>query len=194
MQNHMQYTNKNYEYYDIEIQSNVLSNNEKLELKNYTQGIKDACAMYDKLVTYLKDVQEPTVLIMFGDHLPLLGDTYCSTLRKNGYTDGIEYYKTPYIIWSNYDIDESIDIPEIISPSYLGLLTLDMANINNLSWYMRPFRELYYRYPAINNKYAIDREGNVIDLNLLKKQEIVKKCEILQYDVLIKKKFIPIVY
>ena len=193
MQNHMKYINKNYKQYDINVDSTVLSDKEKIELKNYTQGVKDACDMYYKLVEYLKQTEEQTVLIMFGDHLPLLGDTYCSTYKKLNLKK-IEYYKTPYIIWANYDIEETINIPEVISPSHLGIFTLDIANIENISWFIKPFAELYSNYPAINNKFAIDKTGNSVDKNLLETEEIIKKCQILQYDILMKKKFIPINY
>lgn len=193
MQNHMKYINKNYEKYDIDIESSVLTKREITELKNYTQGVIDACEMYNKLVKYLKQIDEPTVLIMFGDHLPLLGDSYCSTYKKTKLQQ-LDYYKTPYIVWANYEIEEMNTIPELISPSNLGLITLDIANIQNTSWFIKPFAELYKKYPAINNKFAIDESGNLIDLKSLQTEELIKKCEILQYDILIKKKYIPVKY
>ena len=139
MQNHMHYTDKEYENYDIEIYSDELTNTEKTELKNYAQGVIDGGKMYSKLAEYLKQIEEPTILIMFGDHLPLLGDEYLSTFKKNGFEDNIYYYMTPYMIWTNYKLDEPIEVPKLMSPSNLGIQTLNMANINNISWYLNIF-------------------------------------------------------
>ena len=189
MQNHMPYTNKNYDEYDIEIQSKLLSETEILELKNYTQGVVDANKMYKKLVEYLKEHEEPTILIMFGDHLPLLGDSYCSTYKKNNLSY-LEYYTTPYIIWANYDIEDE-EIPKVLGASNLGLNILDMANIE-IPWYLKPFKELYNKYPAINNKNILNKQGNVIAGTAIEDQELIINCKVLQYDLLIKKKYINI--
>lgn len=189
MQNHMPYTGKNYENYDINIKSDSLTSTEIEELKNYTQGVLDANKMYEKLVEYLKTQEEPTILIMFGDHLPLLGDTYCSTYIKNNISY-LEYYSTPYIIWANYDIS-GLNIPKTLGISNLGLKILDLANIDT-PWYLKPFKELYNIYPAINNQIIINQYGNVIAGTEIEDQELIINCNILQYDILIKKKFIDI--
>lgn len=189
MQNHMPYSNKNYNEYDIEVESKLLSNTEIMELKNYTQGVVDANKMYKKLVEYLKQQEEPTILIMFGDHLPLLGDTYCSTYKKNNLSY-LEYYSTPYIIWANYDITNE-NVPQALSTSNLGLNILDMAKINT-PWYLQPFKELYDKYPAINNKLILNEQGNVVAGTDAEDQELIINCNVLQYDLLIKKKYINI--
>ena len=185
----MPYTGGIYENYDIDIKSDLLTSTEIEELKNYTQGVLDANKMYEKLVDYLKKQEEPTILIMFGDHLPLLGDTYCSIYTKNNISY-LEYYSTPYIICANYDIT-GLDIPKTLGISNLGLKILDLANIDT-KWYLKPFKELYNIYPAINNQIIINQYGNVIAGTEIEDQELIINCKILQYDILIKKKFIDI--
>lgn len=189
MQNHMPYKNKKYDEYDIEVKSDLLSNSEINELKNYTQGVVDANKMYKKLVDYLKEKKEPTILIMFGDHLPLLGDSYASTYKKNNLSY-LEYYSTPYIVWANYDITNE-SIPKTLGTSNLGLKMLDLANINT-PWYLMPFKELYEKYPAINNKIILNEQGNIITKPKTEDQELIINCRVLQYDLLIKKKYINI--
>lgn len=189
MQNHMKYLNKKYDKYDIDVNSKILTETENLELKNYTQGIVDANKMYKKIMEYLKTQQEPTILIMFGDHLPLLGDTYCSTYKKSGLAD-LNYYTTPYIIWANYDIEDE-SVSELLSISNFGLNILDMANIN-MPWYLKPFKKLYEEYPVINNRIIIDKDGNIVNEEKIKNNNLIDNCEILQYDILIKNKYIDI--
>lgn len=140
MQNHMKYLNKDYDKYDVDISSDALTKTEIQELKNYIQGVVDANKMYKKIADYLKTKEEPTILIMFGDHLPLLGDSYCSTYKKNNLSY-IEYFLTPYIVWANYDI-ENEKIPQLLSMSNLGINIMQMANID-IPWYLECFKELY---------------------------------------------------
>lgn len=189
MQNHMKYLNKEYDKYDVDLSSNVLTKTEIHELKNYTQGVVDANKMYKKIVNYLRDKEEPTILIMFGDHLPLLGDSYCSTYKKNDLSS-LGYYTTPYIVWANYDT-ETEDLPLFLSPSNLGLNVMKMANID-MPWYLEPFKELYEKYPVINNKIIIDKSGKTIQQYYPSDSEIIKNCRILQFDLLIKNKYIDI--
>lgn len=189
MQNHMKYLNKDYDAYDVNVSSNILSKTETLELQKYTQGVVDANKMYKKIVEYLKTKEEPTVLIMFGDHLPLLGDRYCTTYKKNNLLY-MDYYTTPYIIWANYDLGEK-DVPKYLSASNLGINIMKMANIE-LPWYLKAFNELYEKYPAFNNKIVIDNNGKEIQNEEVENSKIVRECRILQYDLLIKNKYIDV--
>lgn len=192
MQNHMKYVMKDYEEHDIDVYSDVLTDTEIIELQNYTQGVVDANKMYKKLKQYLETEEEDTVLIMFGDHLPILGDSYGSTYEKTGLL-GLDYWCTPYIIWANYDIGDEVSIPELVSTSSFGLKLLNIANINDIPWYLKPFYELYEEYPVINNKVIINKEGEKIRKeNIEEDSLLINNCEILQYDLLIKNKYIGI--
>ena len=187
MQNHMPYYKKIYEDYEIEIETKDLNNVEKIELKNYVQGVYDSNQMYIKLVNYLKNIEEPTILIMFGDHLPALDSIYA----KAGYSF-IEKYCTPYIIWSNYDIDYGkINLTNYMSPSNLSINVMKLANIE-IPWYLKKYEELYKLYPVINNQLVITNEGKVLNTQEIMNYNIVNDCRIIQYDLLIKKKYIDI--
>lgn len=187
MQNHMPYKGNLYENYDIEVETSELQDNTKQELKNYVQGIYDSDQMYMKLVNYFKNTDEPTILVMFGDHLPSISGF---GLYKNSNFSSLDYYITPYIIWANYDIEEK-DISSYMSPSYLSINLLKMSNIQ-LPWYLQKFEELYINYPAINNNFVINKDGSVLKIEKIKNEDLVNDCRILQYDLLIKKKYIQI--
>lgn len=187
MQNHMPYTNKTYEQYDIDVISSMLDEKRKKELRNYVQGVYDGDKMYMKLVEYLKRTKEPTILIMFGDHLPFL-DKY-SLYKESNFTS-LEYYETPYIIWSNYNSDYS-EISNYISPSYLSMNILGKCEID-LPWYLKSFRRLYENYPVFNNQNVVTAEGKILEKDDVEYRDIVNDCRILQYDLLIKKKHIKV--
>ncbi len=186
IQNHMPYNYQRYDTYDIEVMSKELSESEKAQLTTYVQGVYDGNKMYMKLVEYLRNVQEPTILIMFGDHLP----SFSSIYEKSGY-DLFNKLLTPYIIWANYDIDYSKYLTEYMSPSNLSIEIMKIANIE-IPWYLKNFEELYAKYPAFNNQLIMDNEGNILKSEECVEDELIKKCKILQYDLLIKKKYIEV--
>lgn len=190
MQNHMHYVNKEYKEseLEIEISSDTLTEGQKNELRNYVQGVYDGDKMYEKIVEYLKTVEEPTILIMFGDHRPSF---YSREILESSVGSIVDKYSTPYIVWANYDIDYSEEFFEYMSPGNLSLAIMKLANVE-IPWYLQEFTKLYEEYPAINNQLTINKDYNFINSKYLQKDDIINKCEILQYDLLIKKKYIMI--
>lgn len=188
MQNHMPYLSKKYNQYDIDVKSNSLDENEVKELRNYVQGVYDADKMYINIVNYLKNVEEPTVLVMFGDHLPALSQY--SVYKESGYSK-LEYYSTPYVIWANYDINYKEIFSEYMSPSNLSISIMKLLDIE-LPWYLKVFDALYEKFPVINNQLIIDKDCKMIDLEEAIDYNLVNDCRIIQYDLLINKKYIPV--
>lgn len=76
-------------------------------LNNYLSGIYDTSNRIAEFADYFKTVDEPVVIVIFGDHKPWLGnnDSVYNELGINldlGTEDGFyNHYKTPYIIWAN---------------------------------------------------------------------------------------------
>lgn len=76
-------------------------------INNYFSGIKSTGDSLKKLIEYFEKEDEPTVVVLFGDHNPWLGES------PNGYEmmginidlgteEGfINYYTTPYVFWGN---------------------------------------------------------------------------------------------
>lgn len=84
-------------------------------INNYFSGIKDTDIALKKLTDYFESEEEPTIVILFGDHNPWLGDD------QSGYkmldidldlstTEGfLNYYETPYVFWSNSSAKRALD-------------------------------------------------------------------------------------
>lgn len=78
-------------------------------INNYTHGHQDADALLGKVTDFLRTVDEPTVLVFFGDHLPHFDEDFKAYdyLGYNVNSDGAgldayhNRFLTPYIIWSN---------------------------------------------------------------------------------------------
>lgn len=112
MQNHGSYDNKNFPYFDITIDAPDLSPQNQLILQNYVQGVYDSDAALNQLISYFSANQEPTIIVMFGDHLPTLGEDY-EIYRQLGFAsegrltdeDYGKLYTTPFVVWNNYALN-----------------------------------------------------------------------------------------
>ncbi|MDD6212990.1 MAG: LTA synthase family protein [Clostridiales bacterium] len=87
------------------------------------------------LTDYFSKVDEPTVIVMFGDHEPGLGSTFLEKVygMSSGNMQGLDIflkYQTPLIIWANYDINEDGQHDEEfaqISANYLGAQLMELT-------------------------------------------------------------------
>jgi phosphoglycerol transferase MdoB-like AlkP superfamily enzyme len=88
---------------DLDVQGNLTPESHN-QLKTYINVLSRADASLKLLFERLAGVERETIVIAFGDHLPLLGDNM-SVYRETGFlTEGTEDYRmrtTPVIVWSN---------------------------------------------------------------------------------------------
>ena len=63
---------------------------------------------FEAFINNLKEIDEPTVVFMIGDHYPSLKgeNSVYDQLGMNGDNCGV-LYEQPFIVWSNYDLDYS---------------------------------------------------------------------------------------
>ncbi len=191
MQNHGGYTPGRYPAYDVEIGNTGLSKMDAEGLLDYTQGVYEADVAFKKLVDYFRTADEPTIILMYGDHLPLLG-TDGSTYREGGYIENVlpfdstkheALYKTPYILWANYDIDTS-GFDDVMSAGNLGLELLRQSGLYKVPAYFNTLYALYDAMPVINPYFMVDAAGKrqkemPADLTALEKD-----FKYIQYDIL----------
>ena len=109
MQNHGSYNAGRYGSDQVvNVSSDEINPKIMSDLNVYSQGVKDAGDNIARLTEYFKNVDEPTVIMMFGDHLPTLGGNY-GAYRDSGYVskgeltnqDQYKLHSTPFLIWSN---------------------------------------------------------------------------------------------
>lgn len=107
------------------------------------------------LIEYFRQVEEPVVICMFGDHLPWIDEGLTAQLdgaaRESGRLSDIELvqrkYATPYMIWANYDT--GVEQRECMtSANYLGAHILNIAGIS--TYYTDYLLDLEREIPAIN--------------------------------------------
>ncbi len=147
MQNHGGYKAKNYES-TVEVEGY-----EDSTVNQYLSLLRESDAALEKLITYFDNCDEPTIIIMFGDHYPDLPDEFTEFLTGKSYDDSTleekeRYYSTPFFIWANYDIEEESGL--MTSTNYLGTKLLETAGLE-MPEYNRYLLDLMEEIPALNH-------------------------------------------
>ena len=196
MQNHGDYSEERYAWHDVEISSDTLSPSDLQGLNDFTQGVYDADNMFRSLTEYFSSVEEPVIIIMYGDHLPLLG-TDGSTYIDGGmipdsgefdYTQHEELFKTPYIIWSNYPLGD-YNISEEMSAVGLSMFTLKVANLDEIPWYYMLINEFNSKYPIYTPNVIKNAKKETVPNISDEDWPTTYAYKLLQYDLLYGNKF-----
>ena len=107
------------------------------ELGNYLDGVSDMTKDFREFINYLKTIDEPTVVMMVGDHYPSFKgeDNIYNQLEINGETCSV-LYEQPYLIWTNdkKEIDSSVIPNEKISTFYLPYVLMDSIGLKEDSF------------------------------------------------------------
>lgn len=112
-----------------------------------------------ELITYYEQVEKPTMIIIYGDHQPMLGSNVDDWLlkREQSIGENLEKYRVPFLIWTNYEIEETFY--DGISANYLPMLILKSANIELPSYYVF-LENLMKMYPVITTQGILDNQGS----------------------------------
>ena len=130
------------------------------ELDAYLSLVKISDEAFSELVAYFEKEEEKVIILLFGDHQPSISgvNPFLEDEGKHpGPTERMLYYKTPFVIWANYDIEEAEGYD--ISMNYLGGLLMETAGLE-LSPYFTYLRELRQEYPVITINGYVDKDGN----------------------------------
>lgn len=102
----------------------------KPQMDYYLGQINEVDMFIGKLIEEYENYDEPTVIVLFGDHLPAL-----EINKEDLGTQDI--YKTEYVIWSNFEIkaeDKDLDA-NMLSARVTSLLNMTNGTINKLNTY-----------------------------------------------------------
>ncbi len=158
MQNHGGYLVKGYEN-TVEITS---GNGEYPKSEQFMSVARETDKQVERLISYFKDYDEPTIVVFFGDHQPKIDSNFIEDML-GGSMDDLEIeelqklYQTPYFIWANYDIEEKENYD--ISLNYLSTLLCKTAGLPTTA-YQEYLYELSYKFPIINGNGVVDSKGN----------------------------------
>lgn len=184
MQNHSGYSQgwKNLERV-IELPEHLDEADPKAE--QFFALMRESDLALEQLISHYSNVEEPTMVVFFGDHQPSLKNAfyeelYGKALDQRTTQEVLQQYAVPFFIWTNYDIEEQKDVT--ISANYLGVLTAQMAGLP-LTGYMNFLAQMYEEIPVITPVGLITKDGICLEREELNQEQKtwINTYEILNY-------------
>lgn len=128
--------------------------------EQYLSLLRETDQAFQWLLDYFSSVEEETMIIMFGDHQPVVGEDFYDELygkpAKDRTLEEVQrQYVTPFLIWTNYASQE--ETIEKMSANYLPAYILKRAGFP-LPAYHNYLLQLYEELPVISYIGIIDRE------------------------------------
>jgi len=164
-------------------------------LETYLHGIRDADRALHALISHYQKSNRKTIIIFFGDHLPMLGPQN-AFYEEYGFVKSMEVSKlsldekfrlkkVPLGIWANFKLKQP-DI-SIVSASLMPNLILKLADIDIPPFY-RFIEDFYKKLPAING-IVVDAKGVMHEEVPKEYMKIMNNYRLLQYDLLFGKQY-----
>lgn len=188
MQNHGGYDYSGNDF-ETEIHLNGYSQDYP-DAEQYLSLIHKTDKALEYLISYFQNVDKPVVVVFYGDHLPKLNNSFYEELHGGTFKNLDEQmlqYKVPFLIWTNYDIEEQYI--ECTSLNYLSNYLYEAAEIS-LPAYNKFTSEVEKRIPAINalGYYSLEKESFIpLDDADGQEKEILIEYEQFQYNCIFDK-------
>lgn len=194
IQNHLAYTPENYP--DNE-RVHVTSAPEGVTdytigcLEDFATGVRETDAMWGMLTDYFDTVDEPVILVMWGDHYNPIGNgmnIYSATGYGSEDANDPRVHQTPLLIWSNY-WKEPVDLGTIAAYQ-ITTVTDDLYGLDQPA-YFDLLREELDLYRARTLGTTVEPDGTYTrDAEMTpEQQEMYEKQWVLQYDLLFGKNY-----
>ena len=168
MQNHASYGKNDYPEEDtVSFESDVeLSEEEYGVLASYATGIRLSDLALGRLIEYFEQVEESTVIVFFGDHMPHLGVDNWELLERIGYLTGsgeekeLRFFSTPYIIWNNFEEEPVAQSQDLSMFQLLPYMTRSLGLSRPTFYaYMDGLTAWFY---GVTPNICLDAQGNPV--------------------------------
>ena len=170
-QTHMPFSEDKYEEYDVNVKNSSLSEEEIGIILSYAQGVYDTNIQIQRLYEEIQNIEEPTIIVVLGDHLPYLynsdGEDILEKLSYFNTDDDklnlLRKYTTPGLVLSNYGVKIDFE-SEYISPDMLLTNIVNRMDIE-LSPYYKWLYSIRNILPAQNRYLSVDTNSTIYYIN-----------------------------
>jgi len=169
MQNHWEFEAMKYGTLDLDVMSNspYLSDDILPRVNSFMQGIFDAVKQLGRLIDFVDSRDTPTIVVFFGDHMPILGRHDDRVFENLGFVsasgcylwtleDQVNMFQTPYLVWANFDIGQ--EDWGTMSTFFLGAKVAEASGINLNRYFTYTLRSHEY-FRGITNELYISADG-----------------------------------
>lgn len=147
---------KRYETTDIEASCDLLSESELDDIVQAATAFQETDQMFGDLVEYIKQSEEPTLLYIFGDHLP----PFPAFEKLNYIQDINQKYATCLSAYSNYT---EIEFPEYITPNQIAAQIMHDSGIGHSGYYDYIYA-LREQYPVIHKEFCSVEDNTDLEI------------------------------
>lgn len=163
-------------------------------LRSYATGIHLADAALGKLVAYFEQVDEPTVILFFGDHQPAVyGDTRDLWVEVGYASDRVspeglvDLQSTPYVVWNNFE-QEPTHQEETLSMFHMMPYITRTLNLPR-PYFHTYMDSLYEQVKGVTRQVAVNGQELPVAALSAEEQEKFDEYLLLVYDGLIGQRY-----
>lgn len=193
IQNHLAYMRENYPDDErIHVLDTPADMNDYTRgcLEDFATGARDADAMIGMLTDYFDQVDEPVILVLWGDHYNAIGDgmsVYTTTGYASDSQSDPRVHGTPLFIWSNYH-KQPVDLGTVAAYQ-ITTVTDDLYGLAQPAYFDLLRRQLdVYRARSLGVTITPDSQA-VTGALTPAEQAMYDKQWLLQYDLLFGKRY-----
>lgn len=169
------------------------------KVEQYLSLVRESDAALEYLIDYYSGIDEPTMIVLFGDHQPAVEEEFYETLYgtplvEQEYQALIRRFITPFLIWTNYP-SKSMDGVSM-SAQFLSTAALERANLP-LTDYQAYLNEIVQVTPVVHFYGYMKNDGVLVDWSGWRENpeyDMYKKFAILQYNNMFDKKRVDAVF
>ena len=193
MQNHTNYNAANYpeeELVKVTAAPEGVDEGTIGALEDFATGVRDADQLLGTLTDYFSTVDEPVILVFWGDHYNPINSNY-QVYTASGYATGGSadpaLHETTLLMWSNYD-DTPVDIGTIAAYETTPVM-MDVYGLEKPAYYQYLTQQLSQGYRSYTCGVVVNPDGSYADALTEEQQTWSDRHWLLQYDLMFGKEY-----
>ena len=131
-------------------------------LEDFATGVRDADALLGQLVSYFSQVDEPVILVFWGDHYNPIDsgyDVYTATGYASADSADPRLHQTTLLMWSNYSSCQ-VDLGTIAAYE-ISPVMMDLFGLEQPLYFQYLNRQLRYGYRSCTGGVTVNWDGTV---------------------------------
>ena len=129
-------------------------------LEDFATGVRDADALLGQLVSYFSQVDEPVILVFWGDHYNPIDsgyDVYTATGYASADSADPRLHQTTLLMWSNYS-NYQVDLGTIAAHE-ISPVMMDLFGLEQPLYFQYLNRQLRYGYRSCTGGVTVNWDG-----------------------------------
>lgn len=185
MMNHGLYNDNRYGEDTLQVADEYSVENNQI-LNTLATGFKRSDDLLQQLFDDLEALDEPTLVVFFGDHLPSMTSTYeelgyITSMGSKTLEEELKMKETPLVVWNNYGKEVS-ELPSI-STSFLPPKIMEWAELPAPQFY-HLLNEFSNELPAYTSLVKMDKDENLMLDTPQTVLELESRYKYIQYDIM----------